>query len=82
MSYAKFEEGGKIQNQAIIYDLGVHQKAPILAIEGDMGWIRTKVRHWVAMLKLWNKLIQMPDDCLIKRCLLGIMIYVKIGLLS
>ncbi len=46
---------------------GVHQKAPILAIEGDMGWIRTKVRQWVAMLRVWNKLIQMPDNCLTKK---------------
>ncbi len=37
-----------------------------MTIEGDMGWIRTKVRQWVAMLRLWNKLIQMPDNCLTK----------------
>ncbi len=35
--YSKFEEGGKIQNQPIRYYLGVHQKAPILAIEENMG---------------------------------------------
>ncbi len=54
------------QNRANRYYLGVHQKAPILAIEGDMGWIMTTVRCWVAMLRLWNKLIQMPDDCTTK----------------
>ncbi len=64
---SKFEEWGKIQNRAIRYYLGVHQKAQIMAIEGDMGWIRAKVRQWVAMLRLWNKLIQMPGDCLSKK---------------
>ncbi len=65
--YSKFEERGKILNRAIRCYLGVHQKAPSLAIEGYMGWIRTKVRQWVAMLRLWNKLIQMPDNCLTKK---------------
>ncbi len=65
--YSKFEEGGKIQNRAIRYYLRVHQRVQILAIEGDMGWIRTTVRQWVAMLRLWNTLIQMPDNCLTKK---------------
>ncbi len=65
--YSTFEEGDKIQNRAIIYYLGVHLKAQILAIEGDMGWIRIKVSQWVAMLRLWNKLIQMLDNCLTKK---------------
>ncbi len=60
-------ESHVIQNRTIRYYLEVHQKALILAIEGDMGWIRTQVRQWVALLRLWNKLIQMPDDCLTKK---------------
>jgi hypothetical protein len=65
--YSKFEEGEKIQNRATRYYLGVHQTSPIFAIQGDMGWIRTKVRHQVAMLRLWNRLSQMPDDRLTKK---------------
>ncbi len=56
--YSKSVEGDNIQNRATRYYLGVHQKAPIFAIEGDIGWTRTKVRHQVAMLRLWNKLSQ------------------------
>ncbi len=26
-----------------------------------------KVRQWIAMLRLWNKLIQIPDNCLTKK---------------
>ncbi len=55
-----------IQNRATRYYMGAHQKAPIFAIPWDIGWTRTKVRHKVAMLRLWNKLSQMSKDCLTK----------------
>ncbi len=39
-----------------MYCLGVHQKAPILALEGDMWWITSDVRRQTEMLQLWNRL--------------------------
>ena len=42
----------KIQQRAIRYYLGVHQKSPILAIEGDMGWFTCKNRRYVEMCRL------------------------------
>ncbi len=71
-------KGDNIQNRATRYYLRVHQKALIFAIQGDIGWTRTKVRHQVAMLRLWNKLSKMSEDCLTKRFLIGIIMYVKI----
>ena len=65
--YSKSEEGDNIQNRATRYYLGVHQKAPIFAIQGDNVWTRTKVRHQVAMRRLWNKLSQMSEDRLTKK---------------
>ncbi len=68
--YSKSEDGDNIQNRATRYYLGVHQKAPVFAIRGDIGWTRTKVRHQVAMLRLQNKLSQMSEDNLTKRFLI------------
>ncbi len=71
--YLKSVEGEKIQNRVTIFYLGVPKKAPNLAIQGDMGWTRTKVRHKFSQIRKWNRLIQMPDERLTKRCLIGIM---------
>ncbi len=38
-----------------------------------------KVRHQVAMLRLWNKLSQMSEDCLTKNVFNWIIMFVKIG---
>ncbi len=43
--YSQSEEGDNIQNRATRYYLGVHQEAHIFAIQGDIGWTRTKVRQ-------------------------------------
>ncbi len=42
--YRKHSSCSNIQNRAPRHCLGVHQKAPILALEGDMGWITSDVR--------------------------------------
>ncbi len=41
--YRKHSSCSNIQNRAQRYFLGVHQKAPILALDGDMGWITSDV---------------------------------------
>ncbi len=64
--YSKSEEVDNIQNRATKYYLGVYQRAHIFAIQGDIGWTRSKVRQQVAMLRLWNKLSQMSEDRLTK----------------
>lgn len=33
-----------IQNRAALYFLGVHKFAPVLAVQGDMGWISGSIR--------------------------------------
>ncbi len=43
--YSKSEEGDNIQNRATRYYQGIHQKAHIFAIQRDIGWTRTKIRH-------------------------------------
>ena len=41
--------------------LGVNKYAPIAGIEGDMGWITPDVRHKLAILRYWNKIVDMTD---------------------
>ncbi len=65
--YANYDFSVKVQYRAIRYFLGVHPKAPLLCLEGDMGWENCKVRHFLAIIRLWNKLIKMNPDKVTKR---------------
>lgn len=56
-----------IQNRAIRCFLGVHKFAPILAIQGDMGWVPVVVQRKCEMIRLWNRLIRMAEDRVNKR---------------
>ena len=65
--YAGFDKINTIQNRALRYYLGVHRFAPNLAINGDMGLTSCRIRRKIAMLKLWNRLLDMDDDRLTKQ---------------
>ncbi len=57
--YANYDFCVNVQCRAIRYLLGVHPKAPLLGLEGDMWWKNCKVRHILAIIRLWNKLIKL-----------------------
>ena len=40
--FKEFEQCSRIQNRATCFYLGVHNKAPIAALQGDIGWILPK----------------------------------------
>jgi hypothetical protein len=42
--------------------LGLHKHAPLAILEGDTGWIKPQYRRWLEMLRLWNRLISLPED--------------------
>ncbi len=44
-SWANYKFCLKVQQRAIRYFLGVHPKAPLLGLEGDMEWENCKVRY-------------------------------------
>jgi hypothetical protein len=48
----------------------VHNKTPLLAIFGDMGWIDSKDRRHLDMLRLWNRLVKMDNNRLTKKIFL------------
>ena len=69
--YSKHIKCEEVQNRAIRCFLGVHKLAPLLAIVGDMGWEPCEVRHGGDMVRLWNRLINMPDNKLTKQIFLS-----------
>ena len=52
--FKEFEQCSQIQNRATCFYLGVHNRAPIAALQGDIGWILPKYRRYVNMLRLWD----------------------------
>jgi hypothetical protein len=64
---AKVTHSDLIQNKACRYFLGVHKFTPIPALQAEMGWFPPKYRKYLNMLRLWNRLIDMPNDRLTKQ---------------
>ena len=65
--YGRFEICNKIHNRAIRYFLGVHSKVPILAIQGDMGWVSPKYRRYLKLFMLWNHFVMLDNTRLTKQ---------------
>jgi len=66
----KFEKIDSVQNKAIRLYLGVHSFAPNLAIQGDMGWVSSRIRRKVEMVRYWNVLANMNESRIPKKILL------------
>ena len=60
--FNKLERIDAVQNRAIRLFLGVHRFAPNKAISADMGWVSSRVRRHVSILRLWNRLVSMNPD--------------------
>ncbi len=50
--YANYDLCVKVQYRAIRYFLGVYPKAPLLGLEGDMGWQNCKIRYLFCYYKI------------------------------
>ena len=57
--HTSFQELEKLQNRAIRYFLGLGPRTPILAMQGEMGWLSPTARHSLSIIQLWNKLVQL-----------------------
>ena len=60
--FKRLEGCDKIQQRATRYYLGVHQLAPILGLEADIGWHRCRTRRLIEMGRMWNRFINMDDN--------------------
>ena len=59
--YSEIPKMDTIQYRAMRIFLSVHKHAPNLAVSGDMGWTTGRVRRHIEIIRLWNRLIQMPE---------------------
>ena len=55
-----------VQARAMRFFLGVNKFAPILGIEGEMGWEPAEIRKR-QMLTFWNRIIGMDDSLLTRK---------------
>ena len=55
-----------LQNRAMRYYLGVHKFVPILGLEGETGWMPTKLQRYKWILSFWNRMIKMDENRLTK----------------
>ena len=46
--------------------MGVHNKTPIPAMMGDMGWTDIYIKQSVCMIRFWNRMISMDYSRLTK----------------
>ena len=51
-----------LQHRAQRTYLGVGKFYPVPYIEGETGWTPVILRHHVAMVRLWLKLVKLPED--------------------
>ena len=63
----EFDKIDHVQNRAIRAFLGVHNFAPNLGIQGDMGWTSSSVRRKVNIVRVWNNLVNMNSNRLAKK---------------
>ena len=65
--FRKYHSTDNIQNRAVRYFLGVHRFAPVLAINGELGWLPLQYRRWITMVRYWNRLMKMSNDRLTRQ---------------
>ncbi len=56
-----------VQNRASRFFTGVHKFAPIVGYTGDIGWVSSRGRWKLNMLRLWNRLTTLDNSRLTKQ---------------
>ena len=60
--YEPNENLKRIQIRAMRCFLGVYRYAPLVGVEGEMGWTTPAVCRKLEILMLWNKLMSLEED--------------------
>ena len=66
----KYDQIQRVQNNAARVFLGLNKFAPILSIQGDIGWNFCKTRIDVNILRFWNRIINMEPSRICKHVFL------------
>ena len=53
--FSKYPAIDKVHNRASRFYLGLHAKAPISALQAEIGWMLPKYRHFLNIFKNWNR---------------------------
>ena len=67
LGYCKGEKTEAVQYKAIRVFLGVNKSTSLDFLMGDMGWLPSKIRHKLSMLRLWNRLLKLDQSRLPKK---------------
>jgi hypothetical protein len=65
--FKKFPKLDNIQHRAQRIFMGVHRFAPLLGLEGYMGWLNRTSQRRINMLRYWNRLLAMKNSRLTKQ---------------
>ena len=65
--YNNFSNINKVQQRAMRVFSGVHSFAPIVGMEGDMGWLTPRYQQWLKMLSFWNRLNDLDTGRITKK---------------
>ncbi len=69
--FKSFSKVDSVQYGAQRVFLGVRRFAPSLGLEGEFGWLNSKSRRWLNMIRFWNRLIDMRSNRLTKHVFLS-----------
>ena len=53
--FLKYPAIDKVHNRDCRFYLGLHAKAPIPALQAEIGWMLPKYRHFLNTFKNWNR---------------------------
>lgn len=56
-----------VQNCAVKFFVGLHRFTPLLAQNGEVGWLPATHRGWMNFFRMWNHLMMMDEDLLTKQ---------------
>ena len=65
--YGEFPCMEKVQNRALRCFLGVHKYAPLFALQGEMAFMSTVTSRKLEILRLWNRILRLPNERLPKK---------------
>ena len=66
----KYDQIQRVQNIAARVFLGLNKFAPILSIQGDIGWNFCKTRIDVNILRFWNRIVNTEPSRICKHVFL------------
>ena len=65
--FQNYDGPNRVHNIAQRYYLGVHKCTSLVMLQGDMAWVSPKTRRACDIIRLWCRLVNMPDTRITKK---------------